>query len=239
MKPNTDVPDRKPLVYRLLQLGFRLVFALLADVQVVGLENVPKSGPLLVVTNHLSKADPPLILVHFPRRVNGFVAAKYQRSAFIRWLRKSLGAIWIRQAEADVGALREAIAYLKAGGVIGMAPEGTRSTLSHTLLRGKAGAAFLADRVGLPIVPVACIGTDELGDRMKRLRRGRIQLVFGRPFRLPSNGRAKPEVLQEYVDRMMCHVAALLPPRYHGAYAGHPVLPETTAYQHGSASPPG
>jgi 1-acyl-sn-glycerol-3-phosphate acyltransferase len=114
---------------------------------------------------------------------------------------------------------------LKAGGVLGLAPEGTRS---HTgqLQEGKTGAAYLADRAGVPIVPVALAGTENVWRNLKRLRRTPVACTIGQPFRLPSDGRAKGEQLKHLTDEVMCRIAALLPPQYHGAYAGHPRLKE-------------
>lgn len=232
MKPNPNSPDRLPLSYRLLRAAFRAVFGLLSRYEVEGVENVPAAGPMLVICNHMSYADPPLILIGVPRKLSGFVAEKYKRNPFFHWLMRTVGGIWIRQSEADLGALRQALNYFKAGGAFGIAPEGTRSKV-HAMIAAKSGAAYLADRAGVPILPVACIGTDAVFEMLKGLRRARLRLKIGKPFRLPVNGRAKPATLDEYTEIMMCHIAALLPEHYHGAYADHPRLPEAVAYQTG------
>lgn len=217
----------------MLKVAFRVAYGLLGDYQIEGADNVPPAGPLLVINNHLSIADPPLILIGVPRKLSGFVAEKYRKNPFFRWLTQTVGGIWIRQSEADLAALREALAYFKAGGVLGIAVEGTRSK-THGLIKGKPGAAYLADRANVPILPVACMGTDLIGDRFRKFRRAKLKLRIGRPFRLPANGRAKSGTLDEYTDLIMCHLAALLPEHYRGVYADHPRLHEAVAHQSGA-----
>ncbi len=214
-----------PGVYEFVRKIFIFLEWVLITPEISGLENLPTDGAFLVVTNHLSIADPPMVFIHFPRQMVMFAADKWKKAPGIRQLAELMGVIWVARGEADMSAIKTSLAALKSGQPMGMAPEGTRS---HTggLIKAKTGAAYLADRVGVPIVPIAISGTERLGHNLKRLRRTPVRFVVGRPFRLPPNGRAKGDVLEQYTDEIMCRLAVLLPPEYRGVYAEHPRLRE-------------
>jgi len=197
---------------------------LLSKVTIIGIENLPAEGSFLLTPNHLSQIDTPLALAAIPRRMGVFAAEKYRKNPFLLILFETMGCIWVRQFEADRGALREAIHFLKNGGSLGVAPEGTRSRETHALLRGRGGAALLASRSGVPVVPMAIWGTETFVSDILHLRRGRVFVRIGKPYHLEVNPRAKAEALDAGTDDIMCAIAALLPPQYRGVYAGHPRL---------------
>ncbi|MGD0575348.1 MAG: lysophospholipid acyltransferase family protein [Anaerolineales bacterium] len=201
-------------------------FHILTRVHIAGTENVPARGALLLVTNHLSRLDPPLIFIGVPRPVRVFIALKYHKVLPLRWFVDSLGAIWVRQNEADVPALKQALGLLRQRGVLGVSPEGTRSQGTHALIQGQNGAAFLADRTGVPILPVAVWGTERAFQSMGRLRRPDVYLRIGKPFRLPAAGRARGAQLDTFTEQIMCAIAVLLPEPYRGVYAHHPGIAE-------------
>ncbi len=214
-----------PAVYALVRRVFQFLSWLLLRPVVIGLEHVPRDGAFVAVVNHLSIADPAVMYVHFPRQMIVFVADKWRRVFGIRQLVETVGVIWVARGEADLSAIKQALTALRAGQPLGMAPEGTRSR-ARSLQPGKVGAAYLADRAGVPILPVAISGTERLTENLRRLRRTPVRMVIGPPFRLPPNGRATGDVLAEYTDQVMCRIAALLPPEYRGVYADHPRLRE-------------
>ncbi|MBN1438613.1 MAG: 1-acyl-sn-glycerol-3-phosphate acyltransferase [Anaerolineales bacterium] len=191
---------------------------------VIGVENVPPEGPFLLTPNHLSQIDTPFVLAAIPRRMGVFAARKYRKNPFLRVLFETMGCIWVRQFEADREALRQAIHFLKNGGALGVAPEGTRSRETHALLPGRGGAALLASRSGVPVLPVAIWGTEMFVSDLLHLRRGSVFMRIGQPHRLEVNPRAKAAELDTATDDLMCAIAALLPPRYRGVYADHPRL---------------
>lgn len=220
----TDIIKRAPpRVYFFIQDIIRVLVSVLTRQTVSGLENFPSDEPFLVVSNHLSMMDAPIVFLNCPRRMVVFAADKWKNTIGLKQLCETVGVIWVARGEADLDAIKTSIAYLKAGGIIGMAPEGTRSH-SAQLQKGKTGAAYLADRARVPIVPVAITGTQNVGAYLKRLRRATVTYTIGRPFRLPSDGRAKGEKLEEYTDLIMCQIAALLLPEYRGVYRDHPNL---------------
>jgi 1-acyl-sn-glycerol-3-phosphate acyltransferase len=197
---------------------------LTARMEITGVENVPAEGPLLFVSNHLSQIDSPLHLFAVPRQLRVFSAAKYRRNPFLFLLFEFMGCIWVRQFEADHQALREALRYLRQGGSLAVAPEGTRSRETHALLPGRGGAALMASRSGAPILPAGVWGTETFVGDLLHFRRGRVFVRFGKPFQLDVSPRAKGPELDAATDEIMCAIAALLPPAYRGVYAGHPLL---------------
>jgi 1-acyl-sn-glycerol-3-phosphate acyltransferase len=215
---------------RTLRRIARFLYRTFARLDIAGLEKVPLEGGLLIATNHLSRLDPPLVFATVERNdMTALVADKYKKFPGINWLIKQVKGIWLNREEADVRAMREARDYLRAGGVLGIAPEGTRSP-SHALLPAKTGAAYLADKAGVPIVPAAVWGTENAFSKLFKLRRPTIHLRFGDPFHLPAvERRTRDADLLRNTDEIMCRLAALLPPEYRGAYADHPRLKELLA----------
>jgi 1-acyl-sn-glycerol-3-phosphate acyltransferase len=216
-----------PLSRDLLRQAMRGLFKILTRVRVEGLENVPDKGGCIIAVNHFSRLDPPLVYVLLKRKdVTGLATDKYQSYPLIRWVINTVDGIWINREDADFGALREARNYLRAGGVLGIAPEGKRSSTGG-LLPAKTGVAFLAEKTQVPIVPVAIYGTENAVKLMFLLRRPVIHVLFGPPFMLPSIERnERDEALRRNTDEIMCRIAAMLPAKYRGVYATHPRLQE-------------
>jgi len=133
---------------------------------------------------------------------------------------KGARGIFIRRGEIDRTALRRCLEALRAGDVLGLAPEGTRSR-SGVLQRGKPGIAYLAYKTDVPILPVAIWGLETWGKSWRRLRRPHVHVVVGKPFRLPRlEGKPRSKDLQVLADQVMYRIAALLPEKYRGVYAG-------------------
>jgi len=211
----------------LIRIIIRGLFNTLTRVRIQGIENVPQTGGCLLAVNHLSLLEPPLVFGMVKReKITALVAKKYRQKVFFRWLIRAVDGIWINREETDFQALREALAFLKDGGALGIAPEGTRSQ-TGALIEAKPGVAYLADKAHVPVVPVAVTGTETALSQLMRLRRPNLDLRFGEPFDLPPVKRdTRAEDLQRNTDEIMCRMAALLPPPYRGVYANHPRLKE-------------
>lgn len=205
----------------LVQLFIRLA----ARVEIDGLENAPRQGGFIVASNHLGRLDVPLAYIFLGRDdITLMVAEKYHKYAIFRWFVKHLDAMWVDRFNADFNVLREALSRLKRGGVLVIAPEGTRSK-TEALLEAKPGSSYLAAKAGVPILPVALTGTEDrlVVQQLKRLRRPRLHVQVGRPFQLPPiQVQEREQAIQRYTDEIMCQIAALLPPEKRGFYADHP-----------------
>jgi 1-acyl-sn-glycerol-3-phosphate acyltransferase len=205
----------------------RFVIWLIANVDFSGLENVPDSSSFVIASNHVGRFDTALVFVALNR--TDFilpVAEKYHKNPFTRFIGNMMGAIWLDRYNTDFKAIREILARIKQGGVLVIAPEGTRSK-TGTLNAGKPGVAYLAAKSGLPIVPVAVTGTEDriVVDNLKHFRRSHFRGVSGKAFSLPPlSGKKRDESLQEYTDEIMCRIAVLLPEEKRGIYAEHPRL---------------
>jgi 1-acyl-sn-glycerol-3-phosphate acyltransferase len=118
---------------------------------------------------------------------------------------------------------------MQNGGVLAIAPEGTRSK-SGALIQARPGGIYLAWKAGVPILPVAVTGTQDalVVDRLKHLKRLDIKATVGTAFTLPqeARGKGRETLLQEYTDDVMCRIAALLPEEMRGVYAEHPRIKE-------------
>jgi 1-acyl-sn-glycerol-3-phosphate acyltransferase len=215
------------LIYIVLRWIAQLLFKLLSRVEVIGLKNVPDEGGVLLAVNHLSRIDPPLVFALLKRRDATVLAAdKYKKNPLFRLAIEAVGGIWINREEADFNALREALHHLQQGGLLGVAPEGTRSR-TGALIRAKTGIAYLADKARVPVVPIAVFGTESAFQQLFCLRRPRIVIQFGKPLSLPPVERRNREAcLRRNTDEIMCHIAYMLPPQYWGAYADHSRLKE-------------
>ncbi len=205
----------------------RLLFRLLSRLDVQGVENIPATGPGILAANHLGRLDLALAFIVVDRTdISCLVADKYQKNLLLRPLVNALHGIWINREQADFRALRQALDYIKGGGMLGIAPEGTRSK-TGALMPAKTGVAYLAARAGVSIVPAGIWGTETAITQLFHLRRPLIHIQFGQPFRLPPLERGDRSAgLEENTDEIMCHIAALLPPAYRGVYAKHPQLNE-------------
>jgi 1-acyl-sn-glycerol-3-phosphate acyltransferase len=220
---------RKIIFLKGLRLISRIILKLIAKVEIEGIENVPPTGGAIVVTNHIGRLDAMLGVVLADREdIIMMVAEKYQTNFFWNFMVKNLDALWLNRDEADFRTLRIVQNRLKAGEILGMAPEGTRSK-TESLTYGKPGAAYLADKASVPIIPIGLTGTEDrlVKANFKKLRRIRIQAKIGEPIFLPSlNRRTRDEDLQRNTEEIMCQIASLIPLSYRGVYADHPRVQE-------------
>jgi 1-acyl-sn-glycerol-3-phosphate acyltransferase len=203
------------IVYFIVSVFFRLI----ARVETVGQEYIPDSGPFILVTNHLHWLDPPLVGIMLPYRATIFAAEKWEVHWLLGPLLRSMDAIFVRRGEVDRKALREALAVLKGGGILGMAPEGTRSKTGG-LQEGRSGASYLAYRTGTKVLPVVSWGQEEVFSALRHFRRGTLHVVFGPPFEPPAvEGKASAARVGAFSEEIMYRLAAMLPPKYRGVYS--------------------
>ena len=204
--------------YRVARGIVGILLRVLARLRIQGRELIPGQGPFILATNHLHWLDSPVVATIFPYRAWVFAGEKWAKHWLLGPFFRSLGAIFVRRGEVDRQALRQALDVLRGGGVLGMAPEGTRSKTGG-LQQGRTGAAYLAFRAGVPILPVACTGQEKVLPALRRLRRATIHVAIGTPFPPPQvEGKATSADIQAFTDEIMYCLAAMLPPEYRGVY---------------------
>jgi 1-acyl-sn-glycerol-3-phosphate acyltransferase len=201
------------------QRAARLLLAIGADVQVIGAERVPSDGALIVAGNHLSYVDALLKPSVMPRLdLNLLVWHEIERRPFFHFFANLIGrAIYIAPTPSAVFAMRQAVAKLRAGQVVMIAPEGGVSPTS-TLQRAQPGIGYLAATTGAPVLPMASVGQEVLFANARRLRRTTIRIEFGEPFTAPTAGLTQA-ALTRTSDAIMRRIAAMLPPGYRGVYS--------------------
>jgi 1-acyl-sn-glycerol-3-phosphate acyltransferase len=209
-------PVERLWLWNLLFPPVRTIVLALIHVRVEGRENLPASGPYILVSNHINWKDPPLISIALDRSVR--YMAKIQAFSYpvLGYILRATGAFPVRRGEGDRRAIVTALRVLAAGQILGFFPEGHRSE-SGALLRGKPGVGFLASRAGdVPLVPIAMIGTKQ--PLLRLIFGGHAVLRVGRPFRLGELSADERHDGQAVTDAVMRRIAALLPPEMRGAY---------------------
>lgn len=210
------------LAYSIVTGGIRTLTRILCRIDAGQLARVPARGPLILVANHVNFLEVPLLYTHLqPRPVTGFAKAETWESPVMGRLMDLWGAIPLRRGEADVSALRAGLAALHAGAILAVAPEGTR-TGDGRLRPAHPGVGWLALHSGAPLLPLAFYGAEDFWTNLRHLRRTDFHVAVGEPVSLACTDTAgPPRILRQAIaDALMARVAALLPERYHGTYAG-------------------
>jgi len=184
------------------------------------LHTVPMSGPLIIITNHINFLEVPLVYTHLmPRPVTGFVKAETWDNLALAYLFNLWEGIPIRRGTSDVNAFQQALQALRAGKILAISPEGTRSG-DGRLNRGQPGIVTIAQHSHAPILPVAYYGGEKIWNNLRRLQRTDFRISVGQPFTLrPGRGKISHLERQKITDEIMYQIAALLPFSHRGYYA--------------------
>ncbi len=190
--------------------------------KVSGLENVPRSGPVIICPNHSATLDPPMVPAFVPRGDTWSMAKSeyFERGGHISWIFRRYHAFPVVRHTADRTALRTAFEILRSGQALIIYPEGTRVE-SGVLAEPEPGAGFIAQRAACPVVPVGLTGTREcLPKGAHWPRRTRVSITFGKPFRVLSKRLDGAKVTrQEAAEAIMVEIAELLPEHQRGAFS--------------------
>ncbi len=183
-----------------------------------GLENFPKHGPALVVMNHLGDADAALLAAALPFAPEALGKIELYSFPIVGKLMTWYGIIWLHRGQPDRRAMRAALQGLAEGRIVIIAPEGRYSSIGGLEPAGN-GAAFLALRADVPIIPVALTGTENtrVYGYLHRWRRAPVTLTVGAPFRL-TNRADRLGALRDGTQYTMTVLADLLPAEYRGVY---------------------
>ncbi len=186
--------------------------------RVIGLSNVPKHSACIVVANHVNLLDSPLLGISLGRKVYFMAKEEIFESDLMAWAANNFGAFPVAKGKLDRKAGRKALDILNQGQTLVILPEGKRSE-NGKLGQAYPGAALLAVRSNVPIVPVGIIGTKNLSGKWWFLKRPRIELNIGKPFTLSTDkDKLRKEDVASLTDEIMTHIAELLPPDLRGRY---------------------
>lgn len=228
-KPQAEVI--RPEITRLPELTFarrifrkfmraliRLVVWLFTRTNAQGLENIPRQGPALMVSNHLGDADLIVGLAYSPIEVEFISKSELHDFPVLGQLMDAYGAIWVHRGQPDRRALRIALECLRQGRILGIAPE-ARESLTGALEEGTGGAAYIALKADVPVVPVAFTGTENarIYGNMRRLRKTDVTLTIGKAFHLEQLPDRR-EAIDKGTHKIMQEIASLLPPEFRGVY---------------------
>ena len=188
--------------------------------KVTGRERIPREGALIVVSNHLNNADPPILGAGVSKRRIRFMAKVELFKMPFGALVKLWDAFPVRRFDADLGAMLTAERILKRGGVIGMFPEGHRSRTGY-MGPVHPGTAMIALRSGATVLPCAMTGTERLKNPLVLLRRPLFSVSIGEPIKVDPVRRPTEEQVSELTERITAAIQAQLPPQYVAPYTGN------------------
>lgn len=195
-------------------IGLRLLVKLSAT----GFENIPVTGPTIILMNHISGIDPVLAGIALQKRlVTPLAKREVLHYPVLSWLIRMWGVIPVDRQQADRQALNRVLAILEAGHCILVAPEGTRHPHMQTL---KDGIAYMATKTNAMIVPTGVEGCDMFGHNLKRLKRTSASVTYGRPFRFKASNdtRLDRATMRQMSDEAGYQIAQLLSPERRGVY---------------------
>lgn len=221
----SETPHRRrlPLLTRFAAAVARFALSALARIRIEAEGDLPQDGPLIVVANHMSNADPPLVagwLTPLLGRQMHILAKDALFVGPIGAVLRRLGATPVRSGGSDIEAYRMALGILDRGEILCIFPEGTRSP-DGVMAEPKPGVAMLATRSGVPILPVGVSGSDRFQGRGRRFPRigTRITVRVGTPFIVGLEaGQPRRQAMQDASDEIMRRVAALVDERHRGRF---------------------
>ena len=207
---------RRFLRFLIRVIGFNFLVHL---ERVEGMENVPAQGPAILMINHIAFVDPIVVLHLLPRNIVPLAKVEVYEYPLVGIFPRLWGVIPVRREEVDRRAIQGALDVLRAGEIILVAPEATRSP---QLQQGKEGVAYLGVRSGAPVIPVAIEGSEGFPTLpfLKRWRGPGVQVRFGQPFRFRvDDERQARRQLHQMTEEAMYWLAAMLPEQRRGVYA--------------------
>ena len=208
-----------PIYYTIGTSLTRFFFTLFARCQVEGKEAIPPKGPLIVVSNHISNADVPLLAMSLPRKLFFMAKGGLFKGPIASSILDGLGVHRLKREGTDVAALRWALRLLERDVALLIFPEATRSRTAP-MNRAGPGVGYLALKTQVPILPVAITGTEGVSAMWRvPFPFCRMNVRIGEPFTLPIiEGKLTRSLLEHATEMIMYRLASLLPERYRGYY---------------------
>lgn len=187
------------LLYRSIRLLFKGMFKTLYRAEIIGTENVPPDGPVVLCANHISLLDPPFVGCFLQRRLHFMAKEELFRIPGFAWIIRQLGAFPVKRGGVSKESIKLAIKCLRDGQMLVVFPEGSRSNAGGM---GKKGAASLALRSGAVVIPAAVVGSYKLFRR--------TTVVYGKPVDLSEFTGGNSEQLEAATDKIMVAIRELL-----------------------------
>lgn len=197
------------MFYWLMKKIFRIFLQVYHRIEVIGLENIPSNGRLLIVGNHISYLDPFYIGAILPRKIHFMAKAEAFRNPVTRWFLYQFGAFPVDRSKADVQAIKSALRHLQSEEVVGLFPEGGIRE-QDSLSQIKHGAAYLSLRTNTPVIPVYIQGTLEAfreGDYW--IRPAKIKIQFGRAIFPNRQAERKKEIKEKVSQEILGELRSL------------------------------
>ena len=188
------------MLYIIAKIKFLIIFKLFFRLKVTGQENIPQDGSFIIVANHSSLLDPVILGISIKPKII-FVAAAYLfKIGWLSYLLRKANSIPV-QGENDISSLKRALKILQRGGVLGIFPEGGVDRQKDDLPI-KAGAAYLATKVGVPIVPIKIKGADKVLPRGEKFIRSlnKIEVEIKRPIYCSRHTNKNKEIIKRVVE---------------------------------------
>ncbi len=206
----TPHPPRVFWIAHIVRATLGRLLLLIFRVKLVGRENLPASGGYVMAGNHISYADPVLLWCVVPRPTHFMAKTELWSNDFLGWCLDKFWAFPVDRGNADRTAIAKAGAYLKSGEPVAVFPEGTRNFAGEAEAQG--GAAFLAMRSDVPLVPVGISGTDLIKPHgARRMRFPRITVSVGTPIRAADfDGLGRKEVVGAMTAEVMLRITGQL-----------------------------
>lgn len=190
------------MLYKVFRIFFAIILKIISHYKVIGLNNLPSSGPALVVSNHISNWDPLMLGVAMPRQINFIAKSELSRIPLVGSLIKAWGAVPIKRGHSDREALSKSIELLKNGRVIGIFIEGKRNLGNpEKMIKPQPGAAMLALKSEVPVIPVAIINTNRILRSLKR-----VKVIIGKPIDFSSKPELKSLEKKEQYSRVSMEI---------------------------------
>jgi len=213
-----ELTRTRRIVRKVLHAFVRVVVRLGIRLEVCGRENIVTQGPLLVVSNHLGGTDVLVGISVAPQPYDLLGKVELIDFPIIGKLMEAYGTIWVHRGRPDRKAIRAALQGLSEGRIVAIAPEG-RESVTGELESGTGGAAYLALKAKVPILPVAVTGTENwrVFGNLKRLRRTSVRISIGEQFLL-ENIPDRRQAIAAGTQKIMVTLAQMLPPENRGIY---------------------
>jgi 1-acyl-sn-glycerol-3-phosphate acyltransferase len=194
------------MIYNLFKFLFFVLFKLSNRFKVIGKENIPKVGPALIVSNHVSNWDPLILGSGTPRQINYIAKEELFKIPVIGWLLILWGAVRIKRGRGDREAIGKSLEILDRGRLMGIFIEGRRNVKNpDQMLKPQHGAAMLAIKSGVPVIPTALINSHKILRSFCR-----VKIVFGTPLTfIEESDLDKKELYNRISDQLVQEIQKL------------------------------